>query len=1040
MALTQIDDPGATNCSLAEIDVVTKAALDIRGDIFYVAMTGLDTNNGKTWATAFFSIDRGVNACTAGAGDAVFVAPGAYNENANGATGVQCDVSDMGIFGIGGRVVVVNQNTADNGAVFTITADAVKLVNMFILKSEDTSLNSRCVHVDGSHMAEVIDCLIGVEAVATHSGIHVDGDSYVVVYGPRGRSVIYGTGVGAGFGIRLGDSSNCRIRDTYINDFVTGISLEADCDEAVIESTTTVSACTTGVLIAAGAQDNALNLNIVDCTTAITDNSGNATNQWGGSVSQTYRDNISELRVQYGISGTVFYVSTGGNDSNGGKSWDDAFLTIDYAVNQCTAGAGDGIIVAPGTYDEIANGVNGVVCDITGVHIIGVGYVLVTNTTNTGAGNVFRMTASNVTLVNLSIMKGETVNNNSVLVLITGAVAVNLLNCIIIVDNDATFTGVQFTGGAAACNLQRSYDDGFSAVYGVNGVGVGAHFDTCTDCGLWGTTIGSLTTGIHFDSNAETGLFDFQSTIVNCATGITLSVGATANILYGTVGNCTTDYTDNSGNATNDKHSSLTDLHMKIGHIPSFTGDIWYVDGTNGLDTNGGTEPGEAFKTIAVAIVAAGAGDAISIFAGTYDEAGLDMAVAGLEMWCEVGVFIVDTTPGTCLTVSATGCKVRGAHFVQAGAVGLQLTATGIGCIIEDCVSVNCTVGFDIDGHSNQLFNCTSAGSTVTQFDISQRNTVLRNCYAAGTGTATRGYYLSNTACTRCLLKGCDSIGNTLTGFEIVAGVDNCAIVDCSSGGSDGGRLDAGEDISWARWSHDEAGVEKRYPFTDGEGGGSFANVVTDAADETNGPATFQNYYGEPSNIVPVSTFATRWSILGVRCFIGTASKIFRSEALFIHEHISSAKNGGVAWDEGATALTVADASLFAAGDYVWVYSTYKINGEIQIVVSAIPGTNIVTIVREASPYGAPNTGLRWNHTTNAPGTEMMYLLVRPGNSVYEGMEFDVSGASAKVSVAVNFAVHKALHPNDGMLIRAVNATDGFNGSNYDCSVAYDDS
>jgi len=107
--------------------------------------------------------------------------------------------------------------------------------------------------------------------------------------------------------------------------------------------------------------------------------------------------------------------------------------------------------------------------------------------------------------------------------------------------------------------------------------------------------------------------------------------------------------------------------------------------------------------------------------------------------------------------------------------------------------------------------------------------------------------------------------------------------------------------------------------------------------------------------------------------------------------------------------------------------------------VSGVVG-NVVTIVREASQFGAPNTGLRWNHTTNAEDTEVMYLLRRPGQNVLERLEFDVSGASAKVSVAVNFTVHKALHPNDGMLIRAVNATDGFNGSNYDCSVAYDDS
>ncbi len=235
-------------------------------------------------------------------------------------------------------------------------------------------------------------------------------------------------------------------------------------------------------------------------------------------------------------------------------------------------------------------------------------------------------------------------------------------------------------------------------------------------------------------------------------------------------------------------------------HTRLFTGDVWYVD-AGVAATGDGRTPDNAFLTIDEGITAAAAGDAITVKAGTYDEAGLDLSLAGLELWCEAGAFIVDTTPGTCLTVSGGGCYINGAHFVQAGAVGVAVT--GIGNILEDCIAVNCTTGFDIDEHSTQLFNCVSAGSTVTAFDIAERNTILRDCHAPGLGGATRGYYLSNAAVTRSLLDNCTSADNATAGFETVTGTAGNIIKDCSSGAGDGRWVDADHANTWPGFSFD---------------------------------------------------------------------------------------------------------------------------------------------------------------------------------------------------------------------------------------------
>jgi hypothetical protein len=92
-------------------------------------------------------------------------------------------------------------------------------------------------------------------------------------------------------------------------------------------------------------------------------------------------------------------------------------------------------------------------------------------------------------------------------------------------------------------------------------------------------------------------------------------------------------------------------------NLPQFGGNIWYVDGVGGNDSNSGEVPGDAFLTIGKGITEMASGDALNIRAGTYTETGLDLNKNACELWFEIGA-ILDPATGTALTISAHYCRV----------------------------------------------------------------------------------------------------------------------------------------------------------------------------------------------------------------------------------------------------------------------------------------------------------------------------------------------------------------------------------------------
>ena len=242
-------------------------------------------------------------------------------------------------------------------------------------------------------------------------------------------------------------------------------------------------------------------------------------------------------------------------------------------------------------------------------------------------------------------------------------------------------------------------------------------------------------------------------------------------------------------------------------HIPKFGGYLWFVN-VAASDGDGKT-PDTAFTTIGAAISAASAGDAINVMAGTYDEDGLDLNKSALELWCEIGVVITNTAPGTVLTVSANNIKINNgfdsckitpatdqiginitgencqAHDVRVKGVadaGNSWNLAGGGAILRECRAFGIKSGnkaFNIISDGNKLYNCGTIGSTTSY-----------------------GYYLSGSI-KNGLLVNCTSAGHQTSGFYLATGVSAYTLLNCSSGAGDGKWHDIDNVNVWSNFFFD---------------------------------------------------------------------------------------------------------------------------------------------------------------------------------------------------------------------------------------------
>lgn len=108
------------------------------------------------------------------------------------------------------------------------------------------------------------------------------------------------------------------------------------------------------------------------------------------------------------FTGAVFWVGSAVaaayDDTSHGRHPDKPFATLDYAIGQCTASAGDVVFLLPGHAEDIASA-TGCVLDIAGVEVIGLGRgsLQPAFTLTTAAGATISITAADCAIRNVRV-------------------------------------------------------------------------------------------------------------------------------------------------------------------------------------------------------------------------------------------------------------------------------------------------------------------------------------------------------------------------------------------------------------------------------------------------------------------------------------------------------------------------------------------------------------------------------------------------------------------------------------------------------------
>lgn len=237
----------------------------------------------------------------------------------------------------------------------------------------------------------------------------------------------------------------------------------------------------------------------------------------------------------------------------------------------------------------------------------------------------------------------------------------------------------------------------------------------------------------------------------------------------------------------------LDTVRNNIGTKP---GTIYYVNEATGNNNYGGLSREDPLHSINAAIALATHGDIIHIARGTYDEAvSIPAGNIGLQIICEPGVYIVNTTPGTVVAVASACVYWQGGILETNGQTGLEVNDQWF--IGQDIAVYNSDIGFDMNSDHYLLINCRTNETAASGFDIAEDSGVCIDCNCHG-AAASRGFYLSHTNAHNNIFKRCATLGCTAGGYECAAGADDNLFVHCSQSSLCAGPTDAGANNTWA--------------------------------------------------------------------------------------------------------------------------------------------------------------------------------------------------------------------------------------------------
>lgn len=243
---------------------------------------------------------------------------------------------------------------------------------------------------------------------------------------------------------------------------------------------------------------------------------------------------------------------------------------------------------------------------------------------------------------------------------------------------------------------------------------------------------------------------------------------------------------------------TVNSLRSNIGTKPRVK---WYVSQTGGNDNYDGLSRTSPFLTIGAAVTAADDGDIIHIAEDTYDEAvSIPAGKNGLQVICEPGVYLINTTPGTVVAIASDVVYWEGGIIETNGQTGMEIN--GQWFVGEDIRVYNSNIGFDMNGANPLLINCRTNETAASGFDISEDSGFYIGCDCHG-AAASRGFYLSHTNAHNNVLKYCSTVGCTAGGYETVVGADENLFDHCSQSILCAGPTDAGANNTWANHNQD---------------------------------------------------------------------------------------------------------------------------------------------------------------------------------------------------------------------------------------------
>lgn len=476
--------------------------------------------------------------------------------------------------------------------------------------------------------------------------------------------------------------------------------------------------------------------------------------------------------------------------------------------------------------------------------------------------------------------------------------------------------------------------------------------------------------------------------------------------------------------------------------FPEYTGTPRYVDPAG--DDSDGLSWATAYNTITQAVADCSPTDVVNCKYANYNE---NLTLAGLVI--NKNFILIRCADAAQATITNTDTTNDGAAVTFDGAIGSELRnftvnkneniSTGSAAVRFDNAATNCKLD-EVTTVTQAVASAYGVHYTGGSFGCGVLGRDPVRSYVAGQGVGTIVYFEN---CTRCYLSqtgsGVATLGIRFGSNSLLCSFGpNCLVQDCV----DGVQLDSGATLNMVRGeilrvssnsvinasgnsTNYVVGAlehhEDIYPESDGQGAAgnpiTVSNVTTDGA---GGTRSDQNYWGDVTVVIPPNILTIAWTSDGIYVHSVTANDVQQFEILFIFARYAAAQNGGNDWDQNATVLTVDDGSVFQDGDYVWITGDDVPDGEVMLVDGA-PVGNVVTLEREVT--ADTQAGLRYDYV-GSPGNNEMYLVKRPGIAQYTGYSGDYSAFNSRSHSRYSWHDAKQLAPNDGMLMRLLNATD----------------